>query len=241
MTQVAQHNLVDAGVFDAVRKILLARTGKGLTQEDVRLINGALALDDPKPAVFVPTGSYGQMTLRGILELMEHEAVILEMYKDSVGVETWSAGLTAASGINVRQYKDNPSTMQAAIDATINRLKVKYAPEVLAAFNGRPLTEAQFHAALSFHWNTGAIARADWVRHWLAGNVDAAYASIMNWKSPPEIEDRRKKERELFFKGTWTTDGKTTVYGVRKPSYTPNWKSARQVDVAAEVKKALGV
>ena len=238
---VPQYQLVDAGVFDAVRKILIARTGKGLTEDDVRLINAALALDDPAPAVFKPTGTYGQLTLKGVLEIMEHEAVILEMYKDSVGVETWSAGLTAASGINVRQYKDNPSTMQVAVDATVGRLTKKYGPEVLAGFNGRPLTEAQFHAALSFHWNTGAIGRADWVKHWLAGNVDAAYASIMNWKSPPEIIKRRQAERDLFFKGIWIGDGKTTVYGVRKPSYSPNWASARQVDISAEVRKALGV
>lgn len=237
---VPQYQLVDAGVFNAVRQILMARTGKGLTEADVRLINAALALDDPAPAVITPTGTYGQLTVRGVLEIMEHEGFVLEMYKDSVGVETWAGGLTAAAGINVRQYKDNPSSMQTAIDATVERFKKKYVPEVLSAFQGRALTEAQFHAAVSFHWNTGAIGRADWVKHWLAGNIDAAYAAIMNWKSPPEVVKRRKAERELFFKGTWIGDGKTTVYQVRKPSYIPNWGSARQVDISAEVRKALG-
>lgn len=50
-------------------------------------------------------------------------------------------------------------------------------------------------------WNTGAIKRATWVKHFRAGNIAAARRAMMNWKSPPEIEDRRKEERALFFDG----------------------------------------
>lgn len=235
---VPQHQLVDAGVFAAVRQILIARTGKGLTQEEVRLINAALALDDPAPVVPVPAA--GPLTLKGALELFSHEAIIREMYLDSVKVETWSAGLTAKAGINVRQYKDNPAPMQVCVDAVVDRLRKQYIPEVLAAFKGRALTEAQFHAALSFHYNTGAIGRADWVKDFLNGRTERAYVTIMNWKSPPEIIERRKKERELFFKGIWSGDGKVNVYEVNKPSYTPRWSSIKRVDVTAELRKAMG-
>lgn len=236
MSQVPQHMIVDDAVFKAVRQILVQRTGRGLTQEDVRLINAALALDDPKPE---PVGS-SMLTVKVFMELLAHEAIVREMYKDSVGVETWSAGLTAKSGINVRKYKDNPASMQECIDAVADRLRQVYIPRVEQAFKGHTLTEAQFAAALSFDYNTGAVTRADWVKDFLAGNRIKAYTSIMNWRSPPEIIGRREKERELFFNGVWTQDGKTTVYEVNKPSYYPRWSSARRVDVTAEVIKAIG-
>lgn len=240
MTQVPQHQLVDAAVFVAVREILIGRTGKGLTAEDVRLINLALALDDP-PSVPVPaTVVKDRLNAKVLLELFSHEAIIREMYLDSKKVETWSAGLTAASGINVRQYKDNPASLQVCINAVVDRLRKVYVPNVLTAFEGVYLSEAQFAAALSFDFNTGAIRRADWVKSFKAGRSTQAYQEIMNWKSPPEIIERRKKERELFFAGTWSQDGKVAVYEVRKPSYTPNWGSMRRVSVTAEIQAALG-
>lgn len=237
---VPAYQLVDAGVFSAVREILLARTGKGLTQEEVKLINLALALDDPAAPVVAPAVVKDRLSVPVVLELFGHEAIIQEMYKDSVGVPTWSAGLTAMSGINVQQYKDNPQSMQVCVDAVINRLRAVYLPQVLAAFGGSPLTDAQFAAALSFHYNTGAIGRADWVKTWRANLTAKAYQEIMNWKAPPEIIERRKKERELFFNGTWSQDGKVAVYQVRKPSYAPNWGSIKRVSVTAEIQKALG-
>jgi lysozyme len=238
---VPAHQRVDAGVFDAVRQILIARTGKGLMTEDVKLINLALALDDP-PVPMVPQNVVmSQLTPQVLLELFGHEAIVQEMYLDSVKVETWSAGLTAKSGINVRQYKDNPQSLQVCVNAVVDRLRKVYVPAVLGAFKGRALTSAQFAAALSFDYNTGAIGRADWVKLWLAGRTDEAYASFMNWKSPPEIIERRKKERDLFFAGKWSNDGKVAIIGVRKPSYNPNWASTKRVSVTAEINKALGL
>lgn len=237
---VPSYQLVDEGVFKAVRQILQERTGSGLTGDDVRLINAALSLDDPKPLAAPASVSNGLLTVKVVLELLGHEAIIQELYKDSVGVETWSAGLTAASGINVKKYKDNPAPMQECIDAVIDRLRKVYVPRVLTAFSGHVLTPEQFAAALSFDYNTGAVTRADWVKLWKAGHEDVAYKSFMNWSKPSEIIERRKKERELFFKGIWTQDGKTKVFTVRKPSYAPNWGSLKRVDVTAEINKALG-
>lgn len=233
---VPSYQLVDAAVFKAVREILIARTGKGLTQEEVRHINLALALDDPAPT----NVTQNRLNPKVLLELFGHEAIVQEMYLDSRKVETWSAGLTAASGINVRQYKDNPQPLQVCIDAVVDRLRRVYVLNVLTAFNGASLSDEQFAAALSFDFNTGAIRRADWVKSYLAGRTAQAYKEIMNWRSPPEIIERREKERELFFNGKWSQDGKVGVYKVRKPSYYPNWASLRRVDVTAEIHKALG-
>ncbi|MFP4045039.1 MAG: hypothetical protein ACLFTP_10825, partial [Rhodosalinus sp.] len=107
------------------------------------------------------------------------------------------------------------------------------------AFSGHDLTEAEFAAALSFHWNTGAIRRASWVKHWLAGDRARARAAILNWKRPPEIIPRRKAEQALFFDGRWSGDGRMTEYTRLSEDYTPDWSSAREIDVRDQVAALL--
>jgi len=159
----------------------------------------------------------------------------MEAYKDSKGVWTWGIGVTNASGHRVDRYKDFPTDLSHVIKIFKWLLETKYLPDVLKAFD-KPLTETQLGAALSFHYNTGAIAKAQWVKSFNEGNVEKARQEFMNWRSPPEIIPRREAERDLFFEGRWTNDGKATVYTrVRKPSYTPDWSSATQVDISKEI------
>jgi lysozyme len=202
---------------------------------DVETGPGLMGSAQPSPPV-----ADGPLTARVVLEALTHESLVLEAYKDSKGIWTWAGGLTAASGVDPLRYKDNPSTLGEALRATIGKMRNAYLPEVQRAFGGRTLTEAQLAAALSFHWNTGAIERASWVDLWLAGNVSAAYDAFLEWKRPASIIERRKKEADLFFDGKWSQDGKVTIWGVRKPSYSPDWGSGRRVDVSAEVAKLLG-
>lgn len=194
----------------------------------------------PAPAPIAPALPTGPHTERVLLELLSHEAIVLEAYKDSKGVWTWGAGVTNASGHQVHpRYLDKPQTVQRVLEVFVWLCRTKYGPEVIAAFPGRTLTEAQFAAALSFHFNTGGIGRATWVRSWLSGDVAAARQQFMDWRRPPEIVPRREKERDLFLDGKWTGDGKTNVYPVRKPSYTPAWGLVRRVDVRAELREAM--
>ena len=184
-------------------------------------------------------GFTGEITMRIAMELISHEAIVPEAYKDSVGVWTWGVGVTSASGHSVERYKDNPQTIQRCLEIYVWLLRTKYGPAVKDAFAGSPLTEAQFGAALSFHYNTGAIATADWVDSWKAGKVDQARSEFMNWRKPASIIERRAKERGLFFDGIWTGDGKATLYEVSKPSYAPKWSSARRVDISADLAAAM--
>lgn len=213
-----------ARLFDAIRTV----KGGPLSQADVDLINAALA----------PVAS--KLTARGAIELIGHEAIVRECYKDSVGVWTWGIGVTNASGHTVYpRYKDNPQSIAHCLEIFIWLLNTKYLPDVLAAFAGRDLNEAQLAAALSFHYNTGAIKRADWVKSWMNGQPVTARKEFMNYRKPVEIIPRREKERDLFFDGKWSSDGKATVLEVRKPSYTPNWSSARRIDIAADIEALL--
>lgn len=175
-----------------------------------------------------------QITLRVALEVVCHEAIIRQAYKDSVGVWTWSAGLTTASGHDVTRYINNPQPMQKCLEVYIWALK-RYADDVREAFKGRELTEAQFAAALSFHWNTGAIKRASWVKSWMAGDVSGARKAFMAWRKPPEIIGRREKERDLFFDGKWSNDGTVAEYTRLTSKHTPVWSSMVRRDVRAEL------
>lgn len=192
-------------------------------------------------AIVIPQGQPGAdpLTFRAAMELIGHESMVLEWYKDSVGVGTWGIGVTDRSGHAVARYKDLPQTVKHVLEVYIWLLRNRYIPDVLAEFAGHPLTEAQFAAALSFHYNTGAIRRASWVDLWLAGNVAGARAAFMEWDRPASIIERRGKERDLFFDGKWSQDGKATIWPVRKPSYSPDWAHPRRVDVSADLTAAL--
>lgn len=190
--------------------------------------------------VTTPSVAYA-LTERVCLELLHHEAIVREAYRDSVGVWTWGVGVTSASGHGVERYKDNPQTVERVLEVFVWLLRTKYAPAVRDAFHARALSEAQFAAALSFHWNTGSIGRATWVREFLDGSPAATVrASFLEWRNPPEIRPRRAAESDLFFRDVWAGDGMTTVYPVRKPSYAPDWGKAQRVDVRDELRAALG-
>jgi lysozyme len=200
------------------------------------------AFDAKFPAVVEPVSAAftGQITERMALELIGHEAIVQEAYKDSVGVWTWGVGVTSASGHVVERYQDNPQTIARCLEVYLWLLREKYLPDVLAAFSGYDLTEAEAAAALSFHYNTGAIKRAGWVKKVLAGgSVADMQASFMEWRNPPEIVERRRKECDLFFSGKWSSDGKTTVWPVKKPSYRPDWGNGKRVDITADLRAAM--
>ncbi|SPH24375.1 hypothetical protein DEA8626_03426 [Defluviimonas aquaemixtae] len=174
-------------------------------------------------------------------ELIAHEGIVREAYKDSVGVWTWSVGVTSASGHKVwPRYVDNPQTLKRCFEVFEWLVRNKYLPPVKRAFAGHILSEAQLGAALSFHYNTGGIERASWVKKWKEGDVAGARQAIMNWSRPPEIIPRRRKEQALFFNGVWSNDGFGTEYGVRKPAYTPDWSSARRVQIKETLDELFG-
>ena len=164
-----------------------------------------------------------ELTPRIALELIAHEGLVTEAYKDSVGVWTWSVGITDASGHKVfPRYKDKPQPLEHCIGVYLWLLREKYLPTVLTAFGPHDPTEAELGAALSFHWNTGAIGRANWINRFVAGDTAGARKAILDWARPASLLGRRKKEQALFFDGKWSQDGTTLVYRVAKPSYQPS-------------------
>jgi lysozyme len=91
-----------------------------------------------------------ELTPRIALELIAHEGIVTEAYKDSVGVWTWSVGITDASGHKVfPRYKDKPQPLEHCIGVYLWLLREKYLPPVLAAFGrmipARPNWARRFH------------------------------------------------------------------------------------------------
>lgn len=87
-----------------------------------------------------------------------------------------------------------------------------YEAEVLRAVKV-PLEPHEFDALVSFHYNTGGIAKAALTRHLNAGNRAAAAAAFMGWLRPAAIRSRREAERDLFAAGRYPT-GTIPVWSV---------------------------
>lgn len=177
------------------------------------------------------------LTPRIVGEILQHEGLAREAYRDSVGVWTWSVGITDASGHKVARYRDNPQSIERCLEVFVWLLTTRYLPAVLAAFGPFEPEEHQLAGALSFHYNTGAIARASWLKRFLEGDSEAASKAILDWRRPPEILPRRRRERDLFFDAKWSGDGKVAVYEVSKPGYRP--VRPKRVEVAPMLAESL--
>lgn len=169
---------------------------------------------------------------QGIAELISHEALVTSPYRDSVGVWTIGVGHTAGAGkpypASMEKGKARPLTELAEL---FRRDLAKYEAGVLKAVKA-PLRQHEFDALVSFHFNTGAIATASFVKKLNAGDRKGAAEGMMAWNKPPEILGRRRKEMRLFRDGKYSNDGKCTVYEADAAGRV-QWGSPERVPVAS--------
>lgn len=158
-----------------------------------------------------------QISQKGIAALIAHEGIVPGPYLDSVGVWTYGIGHTAAAGY------PNPASLPRGVPADLDTalsevFKVfaddleTYADAVNRAIRV-PVAQHEFDAAVSFHYNTGRISTATWVKTLNAGDRALAADQIMNWRSPAEIIPRREDEQTLFRDGVYPK-ARGTVWGV---------------------------
>jgi lysozyme len=168
-----------------------------------------------------------QTSDRGLATIVGHEGIVLNPYRDSVGVWTIGVGHTAAAGA------PNPQSVPAmTVDEAMAlfRLDVaKYEAAVSAAVKV-PLAQHEFDALVSFHYNTGGIAKAKLTAALNRGDRAGAAAGFMGWLQPPEIKGRRVAEQALFAKGTYG-DGFANVYTATNGRV--NQSSAKRMNVLA--------
>lgn len=158
-----------------------------------------------------------KITDRGLLALLRHEGVVPGPYLDVKDVWTFGIGHTAAAGPPdpARMPRGMPTDLDAGIREAFRLFRADlatYEVEVLRAVKVQ-LEPHEFDALVSFHYNTGGIAKAAVTRHLNAGNRTAAAAAFMGWLRPAAIRSRREAERDLFARGIYPT-GTIPVWSV---------------------------
>ncbi|MFT3687790.1 lysozyme [Paenirhodobacter sp.] len=157
------------------------------------------------------------MTDRGLLALTRHEGIVPAPYRDVKAVWTFGIGHTAAAGPPdpARMPRGMPADLDAGIREAFRVFKIdlaRYEAAVLRAVKV-PLAPHEFDALVSFHYNTGGIAKAALTRHLNAGNRVAAAVAFLNWQRPAAIISRREAERDLFRHGRYPS-GTIPVWSV---------------------------
>ena len=175
-----------------------------------------------------------KMSNEGIVALIGHEGIVPGPYYDSVRVLTYGIGHTAAAGA------PDPSTLKPGmpkdLDAELMKIfalfkkdLAKYEADVLRAVKV-PMARHEFDALVSFHYNTGGIAKAKLTQHLNAGDRKKAAQAFMGWIKPAEIIERRKEEQRLFAEGVYPTRG-LTVWNVSEDRKVI-WKPVRTLKPA---------
>lgn len=123
-----------------------------------------------------------------------------EAYPDpGTGAAPWTIGW-GATGAGIRE---GVVWTQQECDARLSRDLERYAGDVTKAIGAAPTTQNQFDALVSFHYNTGAIARATLTKHHVAGRYAETEAEFGKWvnaagKKLPGLVRRRAAEAQLY-------------------------------------------
>ncbi len=161
-------------IFDAVRH-LLGRSFK--TAEVTALdaaIDAALSADTVRRI-----GADGIALIQGFEGCAKKRADgSFEAYPDpGTGGDPWTIGW-GATGKGI-----GPGTIwtQAQCDARLEADLARYSADVARALGDAPTSQPQFDALVSFHYNTGAIARATLTKLHKAGDHAGAAAEFGKW------------------------------------------------------------
>jgi lysozyme len=184
-----------------------------------------------------------KLSPEGLYFLAAHEGIVPAPYLDSVGVWTYGIGHAETSGL-APNPRHMPRGMPADLDAELTRVFEVFAKDMerFSADVNRavkvPMKQHEFDAAVSFHFNTGGIGRATWVKSWNAGDKTAASTQIMNWSKPPEIIGRRQAEQRLWTHGDYG-DKVVAVYGISANNY-PRYSDVRRRLTQDDVVRLMG-
>ncbi len=124
-------------------------------------------------------------------------------YLCPAGVLTIGYGHTNSAGGDLFKEGERWSEVRARI--VLDRDLARFARGVESSLKGRPVSQFQFDALVSFAFNVGIVAfrKSTVLRRVLAGDEAGAGAALLMWtkaggKTLPGLVRRRKGERELF-------------------------------------------
>ena len=131
-----------------------------------------------------------------------------EAYPDpATGAAPWTIGwgATGPDHFAAAGARIGPGTVWtgAQCNARLEADLARYAADVAKAIGHAPTSQAQFDALTSFHYNTGAIARASLTRKHVAGDHAGAAREFARWvraggKVLPGLVRRRQAEAALY-------------------------------------------
>ena len=153
-------------------------------------------------------------SLKGILAIINEEALVLSTYRDSAGVLTIGAGHTAAAG-GMAPKMGNRITIEQGI-ALLAADLAKFERRVSAAVT-RSLTQHEFDALVSFDFNTGAIEGGTVDDKLDKGDIEGAMATLQQYdkaggKKLAGLDRRRDTEEAMFRHGTYPEVSAIKVY-----------------------------
>ncbi len=140
----------------------------------------------------------------GVAAIAFYEGLRTTTYRDSAGVPTIGVGHTAAAGPPAPRI-GMTITRQQALDILAHDLP-KYEAPVSKRLPNVP--QHIFDAAVSFDFNTGAIASATWPAKYLAGDLAGAELSLKQWNKArgnviAGLTIRRAEEADMIFRNKY--------------------------------------
>ena len=191
-------------VFDLVREML----GRRFSQGEVERLDAAL--DDLSAAVLrnpAPTAPSCTVSPVGLQLIRRFEGCArlrpdgrFEAYPDpGTGGAPWTIGW-GATGSAIRE---GTVWTREECDARLLADIERHAEDVRQALAGAPVTQGQFDALVSFHFNTGAIHRATLTRLHRSGEYEKAAREFARWKFAGGrvlrgLVRRRREEAALY-------------------------------------------
>lgn len=194
-------------IFNTVRTML----GRGFSQSEVDRLDRALdAVEnfDHDSASCVPSNEkLRRISPAGIALIKRFEGCarlrrdgLVEAYPDpATGGPPWTIGW-GATGPDI-----GPCTVwtQDECDARLERDLARYSDQVARAIGQALTTQAQFDALVSFHYNTGAIARATLTKKHFVGDIEGVVREFQRWNRAggrvlKGLTRRRLAEAQLY-------------------------------------------
>lgn len=128
--------------------------------------------------------------------IMEEEGFRTKAYRDSKGL------LTIGVGHLIKPDEPHLKTAVLTHEEVMELLRsdLKWCSEAVERSVRVPLTQTQFDALYSLCFNIGEtnFKKSTVVRRLNDGDYQGAADAILMWNKPPELQKRRRRERDLF-------------------------------------------
>ena len=175
-------------------------------------------------------------SVNGILDLICHEAIVMDKYLDSQRIWTIGIGHTKNAGEPNPEKINRTFSLEEIVDIFL--ADIKNCEERTNYMMNKNIEQHQFDAAVSFDFNTGAITRASWVKFLNKNNTEKAKYWFKKWNKPNEIIKRRHKEFNLMFNGEYSNDGFANIYNADKYGKI-SWKNGKRIKIPEIILKKI--